>query len=152
MSLRNCVKFENHGNYSFLAKLCVFLREFQFTNVLVLRGFTVAIQPCFVGINSVLPVRDCATFSLKKSKCCILNRLGVPFVAYKFAWGQILNKYAVTSLDRQNNDRKVSECLSLTSSLFVLLTTLTQFIHLKMTIAYSQPRISLTFIMKYHHD
>ena len=79
------------------------------------------------------------------AKCCILNRLSSPFVAYKFAWGRILNKYAVISLDRQNNDRKVSDCLSLTSSLFVLLTTLTLFIHLKMTIAYSSPRISLPF-------
>ena len=35
------------------------------------------------------------------------------------------------SLDTQNNDQKVSDCLYFTSSLFILLTTLTQFIHLK---------------------
>jgi len=48
--------------------------------------------------------RDFATFSLKKSKCRIQNCLGAPFVAYEFAWGRILNKYAVISLDKQNND------------------------------------------------
>ena len=72
-----------------------------------------------------------ATISLKKSKCCIQNRLGAPFVAYEFAWGWILNKYAVISPDKQDNDRKVSNCLSLTCSLFVLFTTLKQCIHLK---------------------
>ena len=52
--------------------------------------------------------RDFATFSLKKSKCRIKNRLGAPFFAYEFAWGRILNMYAVISPDKQNNDRMVS--------------------------------------------
>jgi len=39
------------------------------------------------------------TFSLKN-----------PNVAYKFAWGQIPNKYAVISPDKQNNDRKMTDC------------------------------------------
>jgi len=42
------------------------------------------------------------TFSLKN-----------PNVAYKFAWGQIPNKYAVISPDKQNNDRKMTRLLSL---------------------------------------
>ena len=67
----------------------------------------------------------------KNSKCCTQNRLGAPFVTYEFAWGRILNRYAVISSDKQNNDRKVSDCLTLTRSLFVLLTTLKQCIHLK---------------------
>jgi len=66
-----------------------------------------------------------------KSKCRIQNRLDAPFVAYKFAWGRLLNKYAVISLDKQNNYRKVSDCMSLTHYGFVLLTTLKQCIHLK---------------------
>ena len=41
--------------------------------------------------------RNFATFLLKN-----LN------VAYKFAWGQILNKYAVIFPDKQNNNRKMS--------------------------------------------
>ena len=48
------------------------------------------------------------------------------FVAWEFAWGRILNKYAVISPDKQNNDRKVSDCLSLTCSILVLLTPLKQ--------------------------
>jgi len=51
-------------------------------------------------------VRDFAPFSLKKSKCRIQNRLSAPFVAYEFAWGRILNKYAVIFPDKQNNDPK----------------------------------------------
>ena len=74
--------------------------------------------------------RDFATFSLK-SKCRIKNHLGAPFVAYEFAWGQILNTYAVITPDKQNNDRKVSDCLSLNRSIFVVLTPLKQCIHLK---------------------
>ena len=35
------------------------------------------------------------------------NCLDAPFVAYKFAWGKILNEYAVISTDKQNNDRSV---------------------------------------------
>ena len=75
--------------------------------------------------------RDFATFSPRKSKCRIQNRLGTPFVAYKFACGRIVNKNAVISPDKQNNDRKVSDCLSLTRSNFVLLTPLKQCIILK---------------------
>jgi len=37
--------------------------------------------------------------------------LGAPFVAWEFAWGRILNKYAVISPDKQNNGRKVSDVL-----------------------------------------
>jgi len=55
--------------------------------------------------------RDFATFTLKKSKCLVQNRLGAPYVAYEFLWGQILNKYAVISHDNQSNDRQVSDCL-----------------------------------------
>ena len=58
--------------------------------------------------------RDFATFSQKNSNCHIQNRLGAPFVACEFTWGIVLSKYAVISLDKQNNDRKVSDCLSLT--------------------------------------
>jgi len=78
---------------------------------------------------SVLPRPRFLTFLLKKSKCSIQNCLGATFVAYKFAWGRILNKYAVISPDKQINDRKVSECLSLTHSIFVLLTPLKQCIN-----------------------
>ena len=74
-----------------------------------------------VSIDWTVFCRDCdfATLSLKKIICCIQNRLGAPFVVCKFAWGRILNMCAV------------SDCLSLTRSLFVLLTTLKQCIHLK---------------------
>ena len=37
--------------------------------------------------------------------------LGAPFVAWEFAWGRILNKYAVISPDKQNNGLKVSDVL-----------------------------------------
>ena len=76
----------------------------------------------FVVVVVICRGCDFATFSLKKSKCRIPNRLGAPFVAYEFAWGRILNKYAVISPDKQNNDQKVSDCLSLTRSIFVVLT------------------------------
>ena len=69
--------------------------------------------------------RDFATFSLK-IQMPHTNCLGAPFVAYEFAWGRILNKYAVISPDKQNNGQKVSDCLSLTRSIFVLLTPLKQ--------------------------
>jgi len=72
---------------------------------------------------------DFATFSLKKIKCRIQNC--APFVAYEFAWRRILNTYTVISPDKQNNDRMVWTAKSLTRSLFVLLTTLKQCIHLK---------------------
>ena len=62
----------------------------------------------------------------------IQNHLGAPFVAHEFAWWRILNKCTVISSDKQNNDRKMSDCLSLTCSLFVLLTALKQFIYLKL--------------------
>ena len=45
------------------------------------------------------------------------KHLGAPFVPYKFVWGQILNKCAVVSPDKQNNGGKMSDCLSLTRSL-----------------------------------
>ena len=37
---------------------------------------------------------------------------GAPFVAEEFAWGRILNNCAVISPDKQNNNRKMSDCLS----------------------------------------
>ena len=52
--------------------------------------------------------RDFAKFSLKKSKCRVRNCLGAPFIAYEFAWGRILYKYAVISPDKLNNARKIS--------------------------------------------
>ena len=73
-------------------------------------------------------------YVVKKSKYRIQNCLGAPFVAYEFVWGRIVNKYAVNSAEKQINDRKVSDCLSLTHSLFDLITTLKQCIHLKLTI------------------
>ena len=91
----------------------------------------------YIYLFSVLPRPQFCDILAKKSQCCIQNPLGAPFVAYEFAWGRILNKYAVISLDKQNNNQKVSDCLSLTSSLFVLLKTFTQSIHQKMTIAHS---------------
>ena len=39
----------------------------------------------------------------------------------EFVWGRILNKCAVISPDKQNNDRKMSDCLSLTRRLFIYL-------------------------------
>ena len=59
--------------------------------------------------------RDFVTFSSRCTICRI----------------RILNKYAVISPDKQNNDRKVSDCLSLTCRIFVLLTPLKQCINLK---------------------
>ena len=82
------------------------------------------------GYSSVLPRRFCDILA-KKSKCCIQNRLGAPFVAYEFEWRWILKTYAVISPDKQNNNLKVSDCLSLTCSLFVWLTAIKQFIYLK---------------------
>ena len=67
----------------------------------------------------------------KKSKCRIQNRLGASFVMYKIAWERILNKYAVISPDKQNNDQRCQTVLSLTHSIFVLLTPLKQYINLK---------------------
>ena len=70
-----------------------------------------------MSVVSVLPRPRFCDILTKKFKCRKQNRLGVPFVVYEFAWGQILNKYAVISPDKQNNDLKVSDCLSLTHSL-----------------------------------
>ena len=70
---------------------------------------------------------------------------GGPFVVYEFAGERILNKYAVISPDKQNNDRKVSDCLSLTRTLFVLLTTLKQVIHLKWPLNILTHASQLTF-------
>ena len=71
---------------------------------------------------SVLPTPQiCDILAKRNSKCHIQNCLGAPSVTYKFVWGQILNKYALISPDKQNNDQMMSECLSLTRSLFILL-------------------------------
>ena len=82
-------------------------------------------------LPSVLPRQRFRDILAKKSKCRIQNCLGAPFVVYEFVWGRILNKYAVISPDKQNKDRKVSDCVSLTRCVFVLLTTLKQCINLK---------------------
>ena len=87
--------------------------------------------------------RGFVTYSLKKS-----------FVAYEFAWEQILNKCTVISTFKQNNDQKMSDCLSLTRSFFVLLTALKQFIYLKwpMNIINQVSHSNLSISPRINHD
>ena len=66
----------------------------------------------YAHLPSVLPRQRFRDILAKKSKCRIQNCLGAPFVVYEFVWGRILNKYAVISPDKQNNDRKMSDYLS----------------------------------------
>ena len=87
---------------------------------------------CFISILPRLRICDILT---KKSKCHIQKI--VPFVTYEFAWERILNKYAVISPDKQNNNQKVSDCLSLIWSLFCFAYDLKTIYSSKMTIEYS---------------
>ena len=96
----------------------------QFYKLLSAKSYYLCGRACFSSILSTISVLPRPWFCdilAKKSKCHIHKHLGAPFVPYEFVWGQILNKCAVISPDKQNNDRKMSDCLSLTRRLFIYL-------------------------------